>query len=280
MVQRNPGGGYTSDDVRRELISRHGGKLAFVLNRMDRWRHRFEVTDVWGAHWDVTPGVVQVSSEAESVSEAADWALDALREWAALGTRYLGGTYFERITRLWASERRGDAAASLGTTLDWLFLFSILSSSRPTFNMYGIEELAETYCWVFANVYVPIEALYPNHSVLNIPGTAGLHQDFWDSKKNEADQVHHFVAFFLLGTLGGEAAAIPALRFIHDIRGGDIRNPEDVVNLFDPLNPEDVVNPGDVNLGILAARWGELFVASPGYLGSALAYELRHEFIR
>ena len=36
------------------------------------------------------------------------------------------------------------------------------------------------------------------------------------------------------------------------------------------------VNQGDVNLGILGARWGSRFASSPGYLGQDLARDLRN----
>ncbi len=106
-------------------LTNDGRKLEFVLDQIVRWGHTFEATDVEGGpKWVGGERFAYINCQSATIDEAAEWGLDALREWAAAGVS--DGGYLNAITRQWAISGDGSnyAPASLGSTLDWLYLFS------------------------------------------------------------------------------------------------------------------------------------------------------------
>src|SRR3954447_3474212 len=140
---------YTATDLRRELIRKHGTKLSFLFSQLDKKGILFEVkvphvTRFGGAdsRWCApssrfgadTKGAY-VDEGAPDLATATDWALDALRIWAGHSKD------FAEIGREWAKNSpqcKCDAPASIGTTIDWLYLFSRNSSSNRSSDMYPV----------------------------------------------------------------------------------------------------------------------------------------------
>jgi hypothetical protein len=157
--------------------------------------------------------------------------------------------------------------------MDMYPLTSISLNSIDLFNL---------YCWIFNDEWQPIPGL--NKAKVDIPSYTGLHPVFWDIKDfspmesffpvniprnemppkyvfNPHDQTHHFAAYFWLGAQPfgtSDPALYHALRFSGDI----------------DMNGA-VVNPGDVALGILAAKWGRHMRDHPGYIGESVEASLR-----
>ena len=106
---------YSAEEVRKELEKNYGDKMTFVLQKLDQNRHKFVIEDLWLRRFDGTKNGVYVDCEATTVQEAAEWAMDGLREWAGNGET----TYFRNIARSRASSGPGakDVPSSLGTTL-------------------------------------------------------------------------------------------------------------------------------------------------------------------
>jgi hypothetical protein len=66
--------------LRLELIRRYGEKLRFLLEKFDAKSFKFEIQDLWARRFDGTSTGVYIDDGTSSFSEAADWALDAIRE--------------------------------------------------------------------------------------------------------------------------------------------------------------------------------------------------------
>jgi len=85
-----------------------------------------------------------------------------------------------------------------------------------------------------------------------LPAIRGLNRVYWDMNGgiNKDDQTHHFAFFFWFGARRGSSWSVlaPVLHETHDV---DWRG--------------RVLNAGDVNFGILGARWGVGFKNHPGF---------------
>ena len=287
---------YTKNDIYEELKRVHHRKLEFLLQEFETSGSRFEITNLQasvpprryaGAEWGV-----QVDSGAGNVGQASRWALNALRQWAWAGVQP-DRTYFAGITRKWASAM-AEVPACLGSTIDWLYLFSKNASDDPQQRMYEVytsvseKDLFNVYCWVFLGQWTPGGTTQVNRN-----SARGLHPVFWDSlgmghntsehaawdrALNESrtyrrppglgpvtdpcalhDQTHHFAAYFYMGARAGS-----------DLGG-------DTTTLFtgDQNVQGQIVNLGDYLLGLLAAQWGRRMKARPDYIGERVARSLR-----
>ena len=272
---------YTIAQVRDQLTITGGDKVRFVLDRMrDSGRFHFDVKNLGGGRVMATERGVSVDSGANSVAEAARWAMNGLREWAGYGVPVTpggngeGSTYFAEIVRDWA--KSGQNAKSvptcLGSTLDLLYLFSAdTSQSHPTDFMYPVSSLVRTdlfniYCWVFASKWAA-DGPQPTRAAVPMNSRLGLHHDLWDThgrRPNQEDQTHHFAGYFYFGARYRYNIVSVLLALEHT---------GDVVNHFP--DPPAIINAGDVMLGLLAAQWGVEMNDSPGYLGHRVAESLR-----
>lgn len=219
-----------------------------------------------------------ISRDANSISEAADWALDAMRQWAFNGLRARGNgiggrNYFGRITRRWAKYGQGanNVPGSLGSTLDWLYFFSKDASRNPSDVMYPVfshldNDLFNVYCWVYSNLW-SADSVVGNRPAVEITSDHGLHIDFWDSQYGNGDQTHHFAAFVWFGAHYGisDHLVLTALT-----QSGDAH-----LDLSERSGFK-ITNRGDALLGFLATRWGDRMRTAPGYLGHDIARSLRH----
>ena len=122
-----------------------------------------------------------VDEGALNIATATDWALDALRIWARRSKD------FAYIGREWAKngpQCKCNAPASIGTTIDWLYLFSRNSSPSKSSDMYPVYshsdqiDLFNLYCWIFCNRRSPISGI--TKSMVNIPSNTGLNRKYWD----------------------------------------------------------------------------------------------------
>jgi hypothetical protein len=275
---------YNEKDLRDALIRKHGKKLEFLFKEgVDQKLLEFKVESLVGRHFDGTKKGAYVDNGAPNLATAADWALDALREWAG---RTIEGNFAE-LTREWAKNGEGksygpnkpsvptDVPTCLGTTIDWLFLFSRESSNSQTTDMYlvstlgkdeGGQDLFNLYHWIFTDIWRPLlggRMNIPLQKAMNKPSKKGLHKKFWDQSDiqfGNSDQTHHFAAYFWWGANVGTSDWVlkKALKHTKDIDETDT-----------------CTNPGDVDLGILAAKWGEQMRLHPGYIGEAVERELR-----
>src|SRR4051794_24664730 len=96
---------------------------------------------------------------ASDLATATDWALHSLRISAVRSKD------FSEICLAWPNNRpqcRCDAPASIGTTIDWLYLFSGSSSSNRSSGMYPVYnhgyqiDLFNLCCWIFCNQWSPM----------------------------------------------------------------------------------------------------------------------------
>jgi hypothetical protein len=286
---------YTKNDIYGELKRVHHRKLEFLLQEFDTSGFRFEITNLQGGLWPQryagAEWGVQVHSGAGNVGQAARWALNALREWAWAGVQP-GRNYFAGITRKWASAI-AEVPACLGSTIDWLYLFSKNVSDDPQERMYEVHttsdrDLFNVYCWVFLGQWTPGGTTQVNRN-----SARGLHSLFWDGfgmdhntsehaawkqALNESrryrrppglgpvtdpcalhDQTHHFAAYFYMGANAGSNL------------GGD------TTALFtgDQNARGQILNVGDYLLGLLAAQWGRRMRVRPDYIGERVARSLR-----
>ena len=180
---------YTATDLRQELIQKHGAKLKFLFSQFDKKKILFEVnplrfirlvsTDIrereTSSRFDGDTKGAYVDEGAPDLATATDWALDALRTWAGRSKD------FAYIGREWAKngpECKYNAPASIGTTIDWLYLFSGGSSPSGSSDMYPVYshsdqiDLFNLYCWIFCNRWSPISGI--TKSMVNIPSNTGL----------------------------------------------------------------------------------------------------------
>jgi hypothetical protein len=264
---------YSVNDLRQLLIKRHGAKLQFLLDKFDARKFEFEIQDLWFRRFDGTAKGVYVDDGASSLSEATDWALDAIREWAGHGIDH-NGNYFGEITRAWAKtgEGKDNVPACLGSVLDWCYLFSSGPSSNSNSDMYhvytrtgGPLDLTNLYCWVFADKW-RASSLKHAHAMVNITSDRGLNKKYWDMSPelggiNKTDQTHHFAGFFWFGAHVGTGSHRLNIALSTT---GDYS-----------LLHHKVLNQGDYDLGYLAADWGKKMVTNRGYLGKQIEASLR-----
>lgn len=261
---------YSVFDLRAELVRRHGEKLRFLFEKFDAKGFKFEIQDLWLRRFDGTSKGVYIDDGASNLSKAADWALDAIREWAGRGLGQ-NDNYFGDITREWAKtgEAKGNVPACLGSVLDWCYLFSSGPSSNRSSDMYDVSsdkppDLTCLYCWVFSDKWT---ATAPHHAraAVNITSDRGLNKKYWDMTPplgiNTSDQTHHFAAFFWFGANVGTGSYRSNLALSWT---GD----------WSVLH-QKVINQGDYDLGYLAARWGAKMASKPDYYGKQIEADLR-----
>jgi hypothetical protein len=266
---------YTATDLRRELIRKHGGKLYFLFSQFDKKGILFEVKAphfvrfdgansrrcAISSRFDGDTEGAYVDEGAPDLATATDWALDALRIWAGCSKD------FAEIGREWAKnspECKYHMPAFIGTTIDWLYLFSGDSSpSRPS-DMYPVYshsdqiDLFNLYCWIFFNRWSPLAGM--PKAMVNIPSNTGLNRKYWDIGGADYDQTHHFAGYFWWGAhFGTNSILLKAALFAtgeYSWTGKPI-------------------NPGDIELGIAAAKWGSYMKYNPGYIGKMVEADLR-----
>ncbi len=266
---------YTATDLRRELVQKHGAKLKFLFSQFDKKRILFEVNTVrfirlvsadirereTSSRFDGDTKGAYVDEGAPDLATATDWALDALRIWARRSKD------FAYIGREWAKngpQCKCNAPASIGTTIDWLYLFSRDSSPSKSSDMYPVYshsdqiDLFNLYCWIFCNRRSPISGI--TKSMVNIPSNTGLNRKYWDIYGADYDQTHHFAGYFWWGAhVGTNSILLMAALFAtgeYSWTGKPI-------------------NPGDIELGITAAKWGSCMKNYPGYIGKMVEADLR-----
>jgi hypothetical protein len=237
------------------------------LDQIDKWGHTFAVKHMWVYNFWGGNRKVYVNDCAKNVAEAADWALDGLREWAAAGAHE--GGYFIEITRAWAKwgEGAGNTGASLGTTFDWLYLFSAATASTRKDDMIWYKtppgsswDLFDIYSFVFADKTsgqsIPLINGRPARAMVNVPGDVGLNPAYRESiGPANSDQTHHFAAYLEFGAHYGTGPQLFAALQVtgdYDFFSATVRN------------------AGDYNLGILAANFGNSIAHSPGYWGKTI----------
>lgn len=272
------GATYTADELKRSLRmdAAHGDKYAFALNKMDSLGHTFTVENLLVSRFSGGSKGVVVSTGADTLIQAIEWAKDGMREWAAVGTE-ANGNYFGNTARSWADSQRASTAKACGSTLDFLFLFSGTSGPSISIKMYPalstvVKDSCNLLTWVFANMWSVVNPAGLLHmgAAVNIEGPKGggppgLHKDYWDSVNGtNTDQSHHFAFYFAVGARFGSnlEALKPFLIATKD---------------WSPGNPSTITNAGDYYLGLTAARLGSRYRASPGFHGNAIAQALLSE---
>lgn len=278
---------YKEVDLRRELIRKHGAKLEFLFTEgVDKKILEFKVERLHlGRRFDGTAKGAYVDGGAPDLATAADWALDALRKWAGISREDI----FAEISREWAKNGEGkfDVPASLGSTIDWLYLFSADSSNSLARRlMYAVNgpglgadgsiakwignaknvhlprDLFALYMWIFADMWD--EGGHLNTHVVHKPSNMGLNKSFWDISDinyGNSDQTHHFAGYFWFGAKYGTSDFLLKRALAHT---------KDYIK-----DTDTVTNPGDVDLGILAAQWGDYMKHHRGYIGKDVERSLR-----
>jgi hypothetical protein len=266
LVRSFPGKGqYTSHDLYDWLTSDpgYGTKVKFVLDAMD-WQKKLIVENLYLRDYDGTSSAAYVDNEATSVAQAKAWALDALREWAmdglhptkdnrANGATYQPQGYFAKIVEDWAKHERdnGDNAVSLGSTLDFLLLFS---GSAPGASA-GFNKAQ------LVNIYFDTFEIKPR---VEGPASNGFHMDYWDApngKQNgNADQNHHFASFFKLGAAEGTYGTVRFDQIDHWV------------------THDRKTNKADYRLAILASDLGKSFYDNPDYRGAEITNWLKNSW--
>jgi hypothetical protein len=266
---------YTATDLRHELIRKYGAKLDFLFSQFDKKRILFDVKASRFIRFDGadsrrcaasswfggdTRGVY-LDEGAPDLATAADWALDALRVWAGRSKD------FAEIGREWAKNSpqcKCDAPASIGTTIDWLYLFSGGSSSNRSSDMYPVYshsdqiDLFNLYCWIFCNQWSPMAGM--PKAMVNIPSNTGLNRKYWDIGGANYDQTHHFAGYFWWGAHFGTNSILLKAALFATGEYSWTGKP---------------TNPGDIELGIAAAKWGLSMKNHPGYIGKMVEADLR-----
>lgn len=284
---------YTAADIRGKLIDRHGSKMKFLFEELDKRNIPFKVEKLIARSFDGSANQIRVGTDLADTGAASDVALDAIREFAGITLKDNGNT-FGLITREWA--KRGDGEKNMpicvGSTVDWAFLFSRAASTRGNLQMYSVDSrfsanLFNLICWVFADLWQPVGA-HPDSTVVCKSSDLGLHRRYWDKAfraqldkdevpdpndpthtPNSYDQTHHFAAYFWVGGVQGKNTVVlhAALRGTHDVEFiVDKRGFTDV----------RVTNWGDYLLGFLGADWGYAMLKQPGLMGDKITADLRN----
>ncbi len=262
---------YTGDDLRKALASdpQHGAMWAFVVKEFDK---RGFLLSVQGlgifTSWKASATGVTVDTGASDIATAAKWAMNGLREWAYLGIKE-PNTYFGEIARAWAVSQKASCTQCLGSTVDFLFLFSMeaADSGASGIGMYQISsslerDLKGILLWVFVGWWdIPWVQGFDHTPVAT--DQTDLHPDYHDSQPGlyDQDQTHHFALYFYVGVKVGSSIWLlkPVLKRTHDIdEDGNI-----------------ITNAGDYYLGLTAARLGDDFDDRPRFIGAAITRALQ-----
>jgi len=257
---------YAADQLRQWMIQTHGDKVQFVLESFDRRGLEFKVEDLYFG----TKKGAYVDCGADSQSQAVEWGMDALREWAGVSLEENTERAFPRIAQGWAQTFQ-DPTVSLGQTWDFLFLFSRATSSNPSSDMYKYssllaKDLFNIYCFVYTNSFNATDPYYRGlyaKEPVPIPSRNGLNRRYWDATdvSGRGDQTHHFAAYLEFGAhMGNDTVDLQLALW----KTGD----------YDWWNSR-VLNYGDFVLGILGADLGVTFWNQPGYHGQQIMQELR-----
>jgi hypothetical protein len=271
---------YTVDDLKNWLNTdpKWGVQWTFVLNGMSRLGHNLEIEYLIGRNFDGTAYAAYVSTGADNQAQATEWAADAIREWAGIGSTSTSN-YFAKLARLWATNGpgKGHTAKCLGSTLDFLTLLSEAGSNHKSSDMLSTKAVTDfdvpgVFCWVFANKFTPVDFTIHTEPGVNIGGPEGtnigppgLAKKYWDCYPgNEwTDQTHHFAGYFSLGANWG----LDVHRLHTALAAtGDWS-----------IMKQEITNSGDYLLGIMAARWGDSWSKCPRYIGRVVEQELMEE---
>lgn len=272
---------YTSDDLKQWLRTdpKFSQEWTFILNKMSMIGHKVAVESLIGRNFDGTDSRAIVKTGANNRLEAAQWAADAMREWAGNGCS-LSKPYFMYIARQWAIEGpgRGHTAKCLGSTLDFLTMISRVGSSSQSSDMlHGSAsvsvDVTNVFCWVFSdrinavqNKEITFGAKISGRG-FGKDGPPGLNRKFWNTDGNgnpdidsDEDQTHHFAGFFQFGATYG---------------AGESRLRVALSNTGDwSIIDQKILNKGDYDLGFVAARYGNAYSKNPGFIGKAVEAEL------
>ncbi|MBX3437474.1 MAG: hypothetical protein KF861_08295, partial [Planctomycetaceae bacterium] len=204
---------YTPRDVRKELESdpKHGPMFALVLKEFDKRGFGMGVQDLgFFGSWKVSERGITIHTGASDIAKAAAWAKNGLREWAKIGITE-PKQYFGEIAREWAKSQRASCTKCLGSTLDFLYLFSMNGAGRfeGTNEMYPItdsirRDLKGILLWVFVNWW-DISIVQGLDSAKVETDQSDLHPDYHDSQPGlyDEDQTHHFALYFYVGVKVG-----------------------------------------------------------------------------
>ncbi len=260
---------YTGRDIRTALASDpdHGAMYAFALKEFDQRGFTIGVQDtgLFGGKYQVSDRGITIDTGAKDLDTAVTWSKKALREWANRGIQ----TYFAEIARAWAINKKASFSNCMGSTVDFLYLFS--RDSAPvedrTMDMYWVNDsqkvdMTQLYLWVFVDWWTPIGQT--NDPIMVHPDVSDLHQDYLDSINKSADQSHHYAFYFWVGVkLGaGEGVMSEFLEKTHDL----------------DAKWKKILNRGDYYLGYLAARHGDSLDKKNRFMGAQIAKELTSPF--
>jgi len=218
--------------------------------------------------WKASDRGIIVDTGASDIATAAKWARNGFREWAYLGIKD-PKTYFGEIARAWAISQKASCTKCLGSTVDFLYLFSMeaADSGASGIGMYQISssierDLKGILLWVFVDWWeVPIVQGF-HHTPVATDQT-DLHPDYHDSTPGnyDEDQTHHFALYFHVGVKVGSSiwALKPVLKRTNDI--------DDDGKL--------IINAGDYYLGRTAAELGDDFDDHPRFIGAEITRKLQ-----
>jgi hypothetical protein len=261
---------YTPQDVRKELVSdpQHGAMFDFVLKEFDK-RHfslKVEGLGFFALKWKASASGIIIDSGAQDIRTAAAWARNGFREWAGLGIRD-PNIYFAEIARAWAQSQATSCTQCLGSTVDFLFLFSSAATTAQTNRMYQISssinrDLKGILLWVFVGWW-EVGLSQGLDSTPVHADQSDLHPDYHDSQPGlyDEDQTHHFALYFYVGVKVGSSKVLlyPVLKRTHDIDDNG-----------------NIINAGDYYLGLTAARLGDDFDDHPRFIGAEIARALQN----
>lgn len=257
---------YTADQLKQALRTdaAHGDKYKFVLAKMEKLGHKFKVEWLIGRDFSGNSAGVTVSTGADTLIEALEWAKDGLREWAHAGVDK-NGNYFGLTVREWATSKKASTAVSCGSTVDFAFVFSGAASKSVGVSMYSVvskieKDLCDLVCWAFANMWSVLNpagaiGLGAKVNIEGHPGPPGLHRDYWDSLNRHHDQTHHFAFYFAVGAK--VAASLEGMKAY-------------LIVTKDWSVGGTILNAGDYYLALTSARLGAAFRKAPGLKGSAI----------
>ncbi|MGB7160454.1 MAG: fibronectin type III domain-containing protein [Tepidisphaeraceae bacterium] len=234
---------YTAADLWEALEAdpAHGAKFAFVRQQMSQLGHSMVIEDLILRDFDGTADAAYVDLAATTLFQAVEWATNALREWAFGGAGEEG--YFTGIAHKWAEQFASDGAVAMGSTLDFLYLFSRDASGALHNSMYsavgsGSTSLAGMFEWIFAGRFANSSPGEHDPSRVESDASLSMHPDYWDFNdplQHHGDQNHHVAGCFMHGiTLGNSNASL----LIALLKTGDY---------------PDSTNYGDYRLALMAA---------------------------
>ena len=255
-------GQYSAAEVTTKMREKYGAKVEFALHQFEAYGHTFSVEDLWFRNFDGGYRFAKVDCGASSTDQAADWGMDALREWAEAGSGVGVDEYFVSISRKWArwGDSANDTGAVLGSVLDWLHLFSGETSRSTKGGMYYRDRVPSLYLRVFTNSRSIADVAWDGRAVAavpitGVPGPAGLHSDYWDGVDNRSDQTHHFAVYFAF-----QFMTYWGTDFVNDHFAGDAGN------------------VGDRRLSRRATKWQLRYMSQPDYYGKQIEADLKSSY--